>query len=41
MTDLRQFLRDTWRLAKPYWSSEDRWAARIAKLRSAPAAPAR
>src|SRR5882724_675417 len=28
MTDLRQFLRDTWRLAKPYWSSEDRWAAR-------------
>ncbi|HYS92658.1 MAG TPA: SbmA/BacA-like family transporter, partial [Candidatus Acidoferrales bacterium] len=27
MTDLRQFLRDTWRLAKPYWSSEDRWAA--------------
>jgi putative ATP-binding cassette transporter len=28
MTDLRQFLRDTWRLARPYWSSEDRWAAR-------------
>jgi vitamin B12/bleomycin/antimicrobial peptide transport system ATP-binding/permease protein len=28
MTNLRQFLRDTWRLAKPYWSSEDRWAAR-------------
>src|SRR5262249_60894796 len=28
MTDIRQFLRDTWRLAKPYWSSEDRWAAR-------------
>ena len=27
MTDLRQFLRDTWRLAKPYWFSEDRWAA--------------
>ncbi|HMB35620.1 MAG TPA: ABC transporter ATP-binding protein/permease [Methylomirabilota bacterium] len=28
MTDIRQFLRDTWRLARPYWSSEDRWAAR-------------
>src|SRR6266498_4951049 len=27
MTDLRLFLRDTWRLAKPYWFSEDRWAA--------------
>jgi putative ATP-binding cassette transporter len=27
MTNLRQFLRDTWTLAKPYWSSEERWAA--------------
>jgi putative ATP-binding cassette transporter len=27
MTNLRQFLRDMWSLAKPYWSSEDRWAA--------------
>jgi putative ATP-binding cassette transporter len=27
MTDLRHFLRDSWRLAKPYWFSEDRWAA--------------
>jgi vitamin B12/bleomycin/antimicrobial peptide transport system ATP-binding/permease protein len=24
----RNFLRDTWRLAKPYWSSEDKWWAR-------------
>ena len=23
----RTFLHDTWRLAKPYWSSEDRWWA--------------
>jgi len=27
MMNLRQFLRDMWSLAKPYWSSEDRWAA--------------
>jgi putative ATP-binding cassette transporter len=27
MMDLRQFIRDSWRLARPYWSSEDRWAA--------------
>ena len=27
MTNLPQFLRDMWSLAKPYWSSEDRWAA--------------
>src|SRR3990172_2170077 len=27
MTNVRQFLRDTWALARPYWSSEDRWAA--------------
>ena len=27
MTNLRQFLHDMWNLAKPYWSSEDRWAA--------------
>lgn len=27
MTNVRQFLRDTWVLAGPYWSSEDRWAA--------------
>jgi len=23
----RSFLRDAWRLAKPYWTSEDKWAA--------------
>ena len=28
MTALRQFLRDVWTLAIPYWSSEDRWPAR-------------
>jgi putative ATP-binding cassette transporter len=29
MTDkLREFLRDFWTLAAPYWSSEERWAAR-------------
>ena len=28
ITHLRQFLVDSWRLAKPYWFSEDRWAAR-------------
>ena len=28
ITQLRQFVSDCWRLAKPYWSSEDRWAAR-------------
>jgi vitamin B12/bleomycin/antimicrobial peptide transport system ATP-binding/permease protein len=27
MTNVRQFLRDAWTLARPYWSSEDRWAA--------------
>ena len=27
MTNVRQFLHDTWALARPYWSSEDRWAA--------------
>ncbi len=27
MTNVRQFLRDAWILARPYWSSEDRWAA--------------
>jgi putative ATP-binding cassette transporter len=27
MTHLRQFLRDMWSLAKPYWCSEDRWTA--------------
>jgi len=27
MTNLRQFLRDTWSLAEPYWSSEERWTA--------------
>jgi putative ATP-binding cassette transporter len=27
MTNLRQFLRAMWSLARPYWSSEDRWAA--------------
>ena len=25
---LRAFLRDFWTLAAPYWSSEERWAAR-------------
>jgi len=24
----RQFFRDAWSLAKPYWTSEQRWAAR-------------
>src|SRR2546422_8252860 len=28
MTALRQFLRDVWTLAIPYWFSEDRWPAR-------------
>ena len=28
MTGLRQLLRDTWTLVRPYWSSEDRWAGR-------------
>ena len=28
ITHLRRFVSDCWRLAKPYWSSEDRWAAR-------------
>src|SRR2546428_42443 len=28
MTALRQFLRDVWALAIPYWFSEDRWPAR-------------
>jgi putative ATP-binding cassette transporter len=28
MTSLRAFIGDVWRLALPYWSSEDRWAAR-------------
>jgi vitamin B12/bleomycin/antimicrobial peptide transport system ATP-binding/permease protein len=27
MTNVRQFLRDTRVLSRPYWSSEDRWAA--------------
>src|SRR5581483_9876679 len=25
---IRGFLRDVWALARPYWSSEERWAAR-------------
>ena len=25
---MRPFLRDLWALSRPYWSSEDRWAAR-------------
>jgi len=29
LVKLRSFLVDLWRLARPYWSSEDRWAARI------------
>ncbi|MBM3523209.1 MAG: ABC transporter ATP-binding protein/permease, partial [Alphaproteobacteria bacterium] len=28
MRDIRPFLRDLWALTRPYWSSEDRWAAR-------------
>src|SRR5215467_12527451 len=28
ITHLRRFVSDCWRLAKPYWFSEDRWAAR-------------
>ena len=28
MRALSPFLRDAWALARPYWSSEDRWAAR-------------
>jgi vitamin B12/bleomycin/antimicrobial peptide transport system ATP-binding/permease protein len=28
MTGLRQLLRDAWGIARPYWFSEDRWAAR-------------
>lgn len=28
MRALGPFLRDAWRLARPYWSSEDRWRAR-------------
>ena len=27
MTNVRQFLRNSWALATPYWCSEDRWAA--------------
>jgi len=27
MSNLRQFVRDTWTLARPYFTSEDRWAA--------------
>src|SRR2546428_14108670 len=28
MTGLRRLLRDAWAIARPYWFSEDRWAAR-------------
>jgi putative ATP-binding cassette transporter len=28
MTGLRRLLRDVWAIARPYWFSEDRWAAR-------------
>jgi putative ATP-binding cassette transporter len=28
MTGLRRLLRDAWVIARPYWCSEDRWAAR-------------
>jgi putative ATP-binding cassette transporter len=28
MTGLRRLLRDAWPIARPYWFSEDRWAAR-------------
>ncbi|MDD3311872.1 ABC transporter ATP-binding protein/permease [Pseudodesulfovibrio sp.] len=28
MNSTKHFLRDTWRLAKPYWFSEDRWRGR-------------
>ncbi len=28
MTALRRFVRDVWSLTRPYWFSEDRWAAR-------------
>ena len=28
MTDPRPFLRDLWTLTRPYWFSEERWAAR-------------
>ncbi|WP_434623363.1 ABC transporter ATP-binding protein/permease [Azospirillum sp. B2RO_4] len=28
MSAARQFLSDVWRLTKPYWSSEEKWAAR-------------
>jgi vitamin B12/bleomycin/antimicrobial peptide transport system ATP-binding/permease protein len=24
----RQIMRDAWRLAKPYWTSEEKWSAR-------------
>jgi vitamin B12/bleomycin/antimicrobial peptide transport system ATP-binding/permease protein len=27
MTGLRQLLRDAWAIVRPYWFSEDRWAA--------------
>ncbi|MBL8700900.1 MAG: ABC transporter ATP-binding protein/permease [Alphaproteobacteria bacterium] len=32
MRAIRPFLRDLWALARPYWSSEDRWAARALLL---------